>query len=344
MTTVQHETAAGETAHDPLPARDEGRARPAMPMTAHEHDAHQPAGYAVLPQDGQARSAARPPAAGQSDAATDDAPGDHAAMHHDGAMAGMDHAQMAGMDHAQRQPGGMSHDMSDPAMAQAMESDIRTRFFVALLLTIPVILYSPLGQGLVHITLPTPIPVNWLLLLLTTPIVFWAGWLFVGGAFRALQARTLDMSVLIATGVLTAYLFSAYLTVTGGPDTFFDAAAMLVTFVLFGHWMEMRSRKGTTESLRALFDLVPPQATVIRGGQEVQVNTADVVVGDLIRIRPGDKVPVDGVVTAGATNINEALVTGESLPVAKQPGDAVIGGAINQAGSIVMRATRVGAD
>ncbi|MDQ2809708.1 MAG: hypothetical protein M3Z04_22765 [Chloroflexota bacterium] len=246
---------------------------------------------------------------------------------------GSDHGMMAGMDHTPMPQGGMSHDMSDPAMAKAMEADIRTRFFVALLLTVPVILYSQLGAGLLHRTLPTPIPVNWLLLLLTTPIVFWAGWMFVGGAFSALRARSLDMSVLIATGVLTAYLFSAYITITGGTDTFFDAAAMLVTFVLFGHWMEMRSRKGTTESLRALFDLVPPQTTVIRGGQEVQVNTADVVVGDLIRIRPGDKLPVDGVVTAGATNINEALVTGESLPVAKQTGDAVIGGSINLAPS-----------
>ncbi len=251
---------------------------------------------------------------------------------------------MGGMDHAQMQQGGMSHDMSDPAMAQAMEADIRSRFFGALLLTIPVILYSQLGVALLHRTLPTPLPVNWLLLLLTTPIVFWAGWMFVGGAVSALRARQLDMSVLIATGVLTAYLFSAYITVTGGTDTFFDAAAMLVTFVLFGHWMEMRSRKGTTESLRALFDLVPPQATVIRGGQEMQVNTAAVLVGDRLRIRPGDKLPVDGVVTEGATTINEALVTGESLPVTKQPGDAVIGGSINQAGSIVMQATRVGAD
>jgi len=278
---------------------------------------------------------------------------DHAAPQREGrapagmdyaTMPGMDHATMPGMDHAAIPSGGMNHDMSDPAMALAMETDIRTRFFVALGLTLPVILYSPLGQSLLQRTLPTPLPVPWLLFLLTTPIVFWAGWLFVGGAFRALRARTLDMSVLIATGVLTAYLFSAYITVTGGTDTFFDAAAMLVTFVLFGHWMEMRARKGTTESLRALFDLVPPQATVIRAGQEVQVDTAAVVVGDLLRIRPGDKVPVDGTVTQGVTTINEALVTGESLPVAKGPGDAVIGGSLNQAGSIVMQATRVGAD
>ncbi|PZR94486.1 MAG: hypothetical protein DLM69_12415, partial [Candidatus Chloroheliales bacterium] len=115
----------------------------------------------------------------QSYAAASDATMDHAAMERDGAA-------MAGMDHAKMKHGGMSHDMSDPAMAKAMEADMRNRFFVALVLTIPVILYSPLGQSLLHITLPTPIPVNWLLLILTTPIVFWAGWIFVGGAFSAL--------------------------------------------------------------------------------------------------------------------------------------------------------------
>jgi len=256
----------------------------------------------------------------------------------------MNQAEMAGMDHSQMGHGGMNHDMSDPVMAAAMESTMRNRFFAALLLTIPVILYSAIGESLLHTKLPTPIPVNWLLLILTTPIVFWAGWIFVGGAVSALRQRNLDMSVLIATGVLTAYLFSLYITLSGGMDTFYDAAAMLVTFVLFGHWMEMRSRRGTTDSLRALFDLVPPKATVIRAGQEVEVSTADVVVGDLLRLRPGDKVAVDGVVTEGETTVNESLVTGESLPVGKVVGDPLIGGSLNQNGSIVMRATKVGAD
>ena len=263
-------------------------------------------------------------------------------------MVGMDHskmnqAMMAGMDHSQMGHGGKNHDMSDPVMAAAMESDMRNRFFAALLLTIPIILYSPLGAGL-GLRLPSPIPVNWLLLILTTPVVFWAGWIFVGGAFSALRRRSLDMSVLIATGVLAAYLFSVYITLTGGMETFYDAAAMLVTFVLFGHWMEMRSRRGTTDSLRALFDLVPPKATVIRGGQELEVNTADVVVGDRLRLRPGDKVPVDGVVESGTTTVDESLVTGESLPVGKEVGDPLTGGSINQSGSVIMQTTKVGAD
>ncbi len=176
---------------------------------ANKHDSQMQAGRAALQQDVPELMVVRDPAAMQSYAQAEEATMDHsktAGMNHGGPavvdmdhnkMAGVDHSKMAGMKHGGHS-GGMSHDMSDPAMSQSMEADLRTRFFVALLLTIPVILYSPLGQGLLHRTLPTPIPVNWLLFLLTTPIVFWAGWIFVGGAFSALRARTLDMSVLIA--------------------------------------------------------------------------------------------------------------------------------------------------
>jgi len=143
--------------------------------------------------------------------------------------------------------------------------------------------------------------------------------------------------------VLAAYLFSVLITFIGG-ETFYEAAAMLVTFVLFGHWMEMRSRRGTSDALRALFDLVPPQATVIRDGEEVTIPSSEVRLGDTVVLRPGDKVPVDGEVTDGETSIDEALVTGESVPVTKRPGDAVIAGSINRSGSVRFRATAVGAD
>src|SRR3712207_6712285 len=151
------------------------------------------------------------------------------------------------------------------------------------------------------------------------------------------------MSVLIATGVLAAYVFSVLITCMGG-ETFYEAAAMLVTFVLFGRWMEMRSRRGTNDALRALFDLVPPQATVIRNGEEATIPSSEVRLGDTVVLRPGDKVPVDGEVTQGETSIDEALVTGESVPVTKRPGDAVIAGSINRSGSVRFRATAVGAD
>src|SRR5215203_7147301 len=221
------------------------------------------------------------------------------------------------------------HDMSDPGMAAAMERDMRNRFFVALLLTIPTVLYSPLGMNLLGVRLPTfGLGENVIMLLLSTPVVFYSGWIFISGAYHSLRRRTLNMSVLIATGVLAAYLFSVLITFTGG-ETFYEAAAMLVTFVLFGHWMEMRSRRGTNEALRALFDLVPPQATVIRDGEEVVIPSSEVRLSDTVLLRPGDKVPVDGEVTEGETSIDEALVTGESVPVTKRPGDAVIAGSIN---------------
>jgi P-type Cu2+ transporter len=236
------------------------------------------------------------------------------------------------------------HDMSDPNMAATMERDMRNKFFIALLLTIPTVLYSPLGMNLLGLRLPTfGLGENVIMLLLSTPVVFYSGWIFISGAYHSLQRRTLNMSVLIATGVLAAYLFSVLITFIGG-ETFYEAAAMLVTFVLFGHWMEMRSRRGTNDALRALFDLVPPQATVIRDGEEMTIPSSEVLLGDTVVLRPGDKVPVDGEVIEGETNIDEALVTGESVPVTKGPGGAVIAGSINRSGSVRFRATAVGAD
>src|SRR5829696_6297496 len=238
----------------------------------------------------------------------------------------------------------MVHDMSDPGMAAAMERDMRNKFFVALLLTIPTVLYSPLGMSLLGLRLPHfGLGENAIMLLLSTPVVFYSGWIFISGSYHSLRRRTLNMSVLIATGVLAAYLFSVLITFIGG-ETFYEAASMLVTFVLFGHWMEMRSRRGTNEALRALFDLVPPRASVIRKGVEVNIPSSEVQLGDTVVLRPGDKVPVDGEVIEGKTSIDEALVTGESEPVSKGLGAPVIAGSINRSGSIRFRANAVGAD
>ena len=243
--------------------------------------------------------------------------------------------------------GGM-HDMSDPAMAAAMEADIRRRFFVALALTIPIILYSPLGEHLFGLHLPTPfgLHANWLLLVLTTPVVWWCGWMFHSGAWRALRNRTLDMNVLVSLGVLVAYLFSAFATIFAPQvETSFDAAAMLVTFVLFGHWMEMRSRRGSSDALNALLRLAPSQANVIAAdGSITTVPVEQVNVGDLLLLRPGEKTPVDGRITEGSSAIDESMVTGESIPVQKAVGDEVIGGSINGAGSLRFVATRVGSE
>ena len=263
----------------------------------------------------------------------------------------MDHSQhgamaqgSAPMDHRTHGAGGMDHDMSDPGMAAAMEGDMRTKFFIALLLTIPTVLYSPMGMNIFRITLPTfGLSMDLIMLALTTPVVFYCGWMFLSGTYHSLRRRMLNMSVLVATGVLAAYGGSLVLMALG-QETFFEAAAMLVTFVLFGHWMEMRARRGTSDALRALFDLVPPQATVLRDGVERSIPSGEVVVDDTVILKPGDKVPVDGEITHGETTIDEALVTGESLPVSKRLGDAVIAGSINQRGSVRFRATKVGAD
>ncbi|MDO8521487.1 MAG: heavy metal-binding domain-containing protein [bacterium] len=133
--------------------------------------------------------------------------------------------------------------MTDPQMAKEMERDMRRRFFVSLALTIPIVLYSPMGEMLFGLSLPSPIPKNLLLFLLTTPIVFWAGSIFITGTYYSLKARKLNMAVLIATGVLAAYLGSIALAFYDSGEAFYEAAAMLVTFVLFGHWMEMKSRR-----------------------------------------------------------------------------------------------------
>jgi len=248
--------------------------------------------------------------------------------------------------HAAHHGMGETHDhdamMADPRMATFMEADMRRRFLWSLVLTVPAILYSPLGQRLLRLPLPEPIPVNWILFLLTTPVVFWTGSIFITGAYWSLRDRALNMSVLISVGVLAAYLFSVIITVLNSGATFYDAAAMLVTFVLFGHWMEMRSRRGTSDALQALFNLVPPLARVVRNGKVVEVPTIEIHRDDLVELRPGDRVPVDGVVAEGETAIDESLVTGESIPVPKRPGDQVVGGSINQSGSIRFKATKVG--
>lgn len=234
--------------------------------------------------------------------------------------------------------------MTDPAMAKQMEADMRRRFWISLLLTIPTVLYSPLGETLFGLKLPTPIPVNWLLFLMSTPVVLWTGSIFLTGTYYSLKARKLNMAVLIATGVLAAYIGSIILMLTVGGETFFDAAVMLVTFVLFGHWMEMKSRRGTSEALRALFDLIPPQATVIRDGKELTIPSAEIIKGDIVVLKPGDKVPVDGEIIEGQSYIDESLVTGESMPVAKEKGMNVVGGSVNQTGTVKFKAMQVGAD
>ena len=172
---------------------------------------------------------------------------------------GMDHTCLAGRE-----------------MARLMEIDIRNKFFFALILTIPIILYSPLGTEYLKLNLPSPLSIPWLLFILTTPVFFYSGWIFLYSTYFALKSRVLNMAVLIAVGTTAAYSFSVLLTFLGSADSYYEAAALLITFVLFGHWMEMKSRRGTTDALQALFDLVPPQARVFKDGREIMVSTSDI--------------------------------------------------------------------
>ena len=207
---------------------------------------------------------------------------------------------------------GMEHSgLAGREMAKLMEEDIKLKFFVSLILTIPIIAYSPLGEKIFGLKLPTPIPTAWILFILTTPVYFYAGWIFLYSTFFALKNKTLNMAVLIAVGITAAYVFSVVLTLLGSAESFYEAAAMLTTFVLFGHWMEMKSRRGTTDALQALFALVPPQARIFKNGKEELVPTAQVKVDDILVLKPGDKVPVDGEIIEGETAIDESLVTGE---------------------------------
>lgn len=266
---------------------------------------------------------------------------DHSAHSHDHNSQGwwqkfkMSMSMTMGMDHT---------GMAGREMAKMMEIDIRNKFFFSLILSVPILLYSPIGEKLLGINLPQPIPATWIMLLLTTPVFFYSGWIFLYSSYWALKEKVLNMAVLIAVGISAAYFASIFLTLQGSMESYYEAAALLITFVLFGHWMEMKSRRGTTDALQALFDLVPPQARVLRGGKETLIATSDVQLGDTVILKPGDKIPVDGEIISGESAVDEALVTGESLPVSKQVGDLVIGGSINQSGTLRFKATKVGTD
>lgn len=242
----------------------------------------------------------------------------------------------------------MAHEMGHGGSMnmEGMVRDMRNRFLIAFILAIPIFLYSPLFTEYFKIQLPTPFGLsnNVLSFILTTPAVLYGGWVFYIGAWRGLKNRTLNMAVLVSLSVLAGYLFSVAATFLFKGEVFYEAAALLLTFVLFGHWMEMRARSGASQAIQALMNLAPPQATVIRNGQPIEVPTSEVVQDDIVLIRPGDKIPVDGVVVEGESSVDESMITGESLPVKKAVGSTAVGATINKTGTFKFRATKVGAD
>src|SRR5919109_853278 len=260
--------------------------------------------------------------------APDHGPHDHAAVERADEAHGHGHGGHAGMS------------------MEAMERDMRNRFLVALVFTVPTVLWSMVGTRLLGTELATPFGIDrdvWLLLL-SLPIVLYASSIFFSGAWAALRNRTLDMMVLVAVAIGVGWLYSVAATFFIEGEVFYEAAAMLASFVLLGHWFEMRARGGANDAIRALLDLAPPMAVVIRDGQEREMPTAEVQVGDLLLIRPGAKVPVDAAVVEGESSVDESTVTGESLPVHKEPGDQLVGATINKNGTLRARATAVGSD
>jgi P-type Cu2+ transporter len=215
-----------------------------------------------------------------------------------------------------------------------------------LIFAVPIFLYSPLATDVFKIVLPVPFGLSMKLFsfILATPPILYSGWVFYIGAWRALKHRTLNMAVLVTLSVLAGYLFSVAATFLFQSEVFYEASALLLVFVLLGHWLEMRARAGASQAIQALMNLAPPKANVIRDGKEVQVPTAEVKLDDLVLIRPGDKIPVDGMIAEGESSVDESMITGESLPVSKQVGDHVIGGTINKTGTFKFKATKVGAD
>src|SRR2546423_3036688 len=234
-------------------------------------------------------------------------------------------------------------------------TDMARRLWIGALLTVPVFLLA-----MSHLVPNAPAWMSgdasrWIQFALTTPVVLWAGWPFFVRGWRSLLSRHLNMFTLIAIGVGVAWLYSCVALFLPGwfphttanhdkPGLYFEAAAMITVLVLVGQVLELRARRRTGNAIRSLLNLAPPIARIVRNGDEREVALAEVERGDRLRVRPGEKIPVDGNLIEGHTTVNESMITGEALPVEKAPGDKVIGGTFNNTGSFLMEAKRVGDD
>ncbi len=247
----------------------------------------------------------------------------------------------------------------EPKVVEAKEDDtelraMTIRFWGALALTVPVFLLAMLPMLGVPLERWVPWRVNhWLQAILSTPVVLWAGSSFFVRGWRSVVTWNLNMFTLIALGTGAAYLFSLIvvllpgvvpeaLKVDGRVEVYFESAAVIITLVLLGQVLELRARRRTGSAIRELLSLAPPTARVVRDGEEQEVSLDDVHRGERLRVRPGEKIPVDGEVVEGSSTIDESMLTGEPVPVRKQAGDSVIGGTVNQTGGFLMDAERVG--
>ena len=237
--------------------------------------------------------------------------------------------------------------------------DMRRRFWISAALTLPLFLYA-MGEMLPGAPFGDAVPTRWaqvVQLVLATPVVLWGGWPFFVRAVQSIRTWNLNMFTLIGLGVTVAFGYSVVATLAPGifPDAFrdanghvavyFEAAAVITTLVLLGQVLELKARSQTSGAIRALLELAPPTARrIAEDGSEEEVSLDDVASGERLRVRPGDKVPVDGEVQEGSSSIDESMISGEPIPVEKAPGDTVIGGTVNGTGSFIMVATKVGDD
>ena len=235
--------------------------------------------------------------------------------------------------------------------------DFTRRFWVGLVLTLPVFALEMGGHlANLHMLIPGQMS-NWIQFALATPVVLWCGWPFFERGWTSLRTRRLNMFTLIAMGVGVAWLYSvvavvaptlfppAFLKADGSAPVYFEAAAVITVLVLVGQILELRAREQTSGAIRALLDLTPKTARRIRAdGVDEDVSLDQIAVGDRLRVRPGEKIPVDGELLEGRVAVDESMVTGESMPVTKDVGDRVVAGALNKTGSFIMRADKVGAD
>jgi len=252
---------------------------------------------------------------------------DHEKMDH------ADHKDMKGMKHEEHEN---HHEM--------MMKEFRIKTLISFIFTIPVLFLSPTIQKWFGLEIPD-FGFNTLLLVIFASIVaIYGASPFYRGAVRSLKSRILDMNVLVSLAVASGYFYSLGSTFLFSAADFYWEISTLVLFLVFGHWMEMRAVIGASGALNELVKLIPPTANLIKGEDIVEVETSEIEVGDLLLIRPGEKVPIDGKVTEGETSINESMITGESKPVSKKVGDDVIGGTINESGSIKIKVANVGED
>ena len=253
----------------------------------------------------------------------------------------------AGYELAEPRAGAGPVDDAAQAEREAEQARQRTRLIVGAVLSVPVLL-----GGMAHLLpwVPAVLQNPWVLLVLTTPVQFWVGWQFHRGFLHDLRYRSASMATLVSVGTSAAYFFSVAVTLwphafpPHGAMTYYDVSAVVITLVVLGRWLEARARGRTSAAIRRLVSLAPRTARVVREGAEIDVPTAEVQVGDFVRIRPGERVPVDGVVTEGASTIDESMLTGESVPVEKRPESTVFAGTVNRTGSFIFRAARVGSE